>query len=96
MEKEVKYTSPKEVLEQDKEFMVKIGNRLYELRTQKNLTLTSLSDATDISRKSLSLYESGSLYPNFGILLKLITYYNVTPFDFFSSLNNDALNNEEI
>lgn len=96
MEKVIKYTSPKEVLEQDKEFMNKIGIRLFELRTQNNLTLVELSDLIQVSRKTIGLYEEGRIYPNFGILLKLINFYNVTPFEFFKELNNDYLNNNEL
>jgi transcriptional regulator with XRE-family HTH domain len=92
MENEVLYISPKAVLEQDKEFMAQIGNRLYKLRAQNNLTLTSLSESTGVSRKTIGLYENGSLYPNFGVLLKIINFYNISPFDFFNELDNDGLN----
>lgn len=95
MEKDVKYISPKAVLEQDKEFMNKIGNRLYKLRAQNNLTLSALSETTGVSRKTIGLYENGSLYPNFGILLKLINFYNISPFDFFNELDNEIINDAE-
>lgn len=84
--KKVKYTSPKEILEQDKEFMLALGKKLYDLRKKNKLTLNELSDQVKISRKTLGLYEDGSIYFNFGILLKLIRYFDESPFEFFINI----------
>jgi len=96
MNTEKKYVPPKMIDDNDTDFMISVGNKLNILRTSNKLTISALSKMTNISRKTLQLYEEGRIYPNFSILLKLITYYNVTPFDFFKDLNGDAIINDEI
>lgn len=96
MNPEKKYVPPKLIDNNDAVFMSSIGKKLKTLRNHNKLTLSALSQQTNISRKTLQLYEEGRIYPNFSILLKLIHYYNVTPFEFFIELNKDDLNNNEL
>jgi len=46
-----------------------LGNRIYNLRTQKRLTQDQLAEKIGVSRQALSKWERGEAYPD---------YYNTT------------------
>ena len=54
-----------------------VGVRLRRLRRQRNLTLTSLAEATGISKSTLSRLESGQRRPSLELLLPLAQAYRV-------------------
>ena len=54
-----------------------VGVRLRRLRKQRNLTLTSLAEATGISKSTLSRLESGQRRPSLELLLPLAQAYRV-------------------
>ncbi|MEU6660001.1 XRE family transcriptional regulator [Streptomyces sp. NPDC046821] len=54
-----------------------VGPRLRRLRDQRGLTLTALSDATGISKSTLSRLESGQRRPSLELLLPLAGAYGV-------------------
>lgn len=96
MNTEKKYIAPKSVLDADKEFMMKIGCKLKRMRLDKKLSISKVNHDLLITRKTILFAEESKSYVSLNIILRLIEYYQSTPYDFFSSLNNDALNNEEI
>lgn len=54
------------------------GERLTELRENKNLSRQKVADDLGISRASLEYYEKGKRTPDIEILLKLADYFGVT------------------
>lgn len=54
-----------------------VGPRLKRLRTQRNVTLTSLAATTGISKSTLSRLETGQRRPSLELLLPLAHAYNV-------------------
>ncbi|WP_328477432.1 XRE family transcriptional regulator [Actinoplanes sp. NBC_00393] len=55
-----------------------VGPRLRELRQQRDMTLTQLSESTGISVSTLSRLESGTRKPTLELLLPLAEAYQVT------------------
>lgn len=54
-----------------------VGSRLKLLRTQRGITLTSLAEATGISKSTLSRLETGQRRPSLEVLLPLAQAYRV-------------------
>lgn len=54
-----------------------VGSRLKRLRSQRDITLTSLAAATGISKSTLSRLETGQRRPSLELLLPLAKVYNV-------------------
>jgi len=54
-----------------------VGPRLRSLRTQRDMTLAQLSEATDISESTLSRLESGQRKPTLELLLPLAATFGV-------------------
>jgi transcriptional regulator with XRE-family HTH domain len=54
-----------------------VGPRLKRLRTQRNVTLTALSDITGISKSTLSRLESGQRKPSLELLLPIALAHRV-------------------
>ncbi|MGB2870311.1 helix-turn-helix domain-containing protein [Psychrobacillus psychrotolerans] len=52
--------------------------RLKDLREKENITREHLAKALDITYSALSKYETGKREPDFDLLQKLATYFNVT------------------
>ena len=55
-----------------------LGQRIYELRTQKDLSQGDLAEALDVSRQSISKWETGSSVPELDKLIKLSQLFGVT------------------
>lgn len=55
-----------------------VGERIKALRTIFGLTQEELAKELDISRSSLSLYETGKREPDYELLRKICKYFNVT------------------
>lgn len=51
--------------------LAEVGPRLRRLRTQRDITLTALAEATDISTSTLSRLESGARKPSLELLLPI-------------------------
>ena len=58
--------------------MVGLGNKLRELRLNKNLTQQQVASLVGISKAMISSYEINSREPNLTILLKLAALYKVS------------------
>ena len=54
------------------------GNRLKELRKAKGLTQIEISKDINFSQSAITAYENGKREPNFEVLQKLATYFNVS------------------
>ncbi len=57
---------------------IKIGNCLKELRKEKGLTQEDLALILNVSRRSVSRWETGSNLPDLDILIELSNYYEVS------------------
>lgn len=55
-----------------------MGNRIKELRTEKNISQAQLASDTGISQQSLSFYEKGSRKPKIEAWQKLADYFGVS------------------
>lgn len=55
-----------------------LGERIYQLRTQNNLSQGDLADALDVSRQSISKWETGGSVPELDKLIKLSQLFGVT------------------
>lgn len=66
------------------------GNRLKELRKAKGLTQIEISKDINFSQSAITAYENGKREPNFEVLQKLATYFNVST-DYLLG-KTDALN----
>lgn len=55
-----------------------LGERIYELRNQKNLSQGDLADALDVSRQSVSKWENNMAVPDLDKLIKLCDIFEVS------------------
>lgn len=55
-----------------------IARRIYELRTSKNMSQTDLAEALDVSRQSISKWETGAATPELEKLVNLSRLFNIT------------------
>lgn len=54
------------------------GERLYELRKNKNISQEELAELLDVSRQSISKWENDKAYPEMTRLLFMSEYFNVS------------------
>lgn len=74
----------------------KIGNFLKELRKEKNLTQEQLAETLNVSRRTVSRWETGSNMPDLDLLMEIADLYQV---DLRELLNGERKNeqmNEEM
>ena len=55
-----------------------LGERIYTLRTERNLSQGDLADALDVSRQSISKWENNNSVPDLDKLVKLSTLFEVS------------------
>lgn len=55
-----------------------LGEQIYKLRTQRNLSQGDLADALDVSRQSISKWENNSAVPELDKLVKLSDVFGIT------------------
>ena len=55
----------------------KIGAFLKELRKEKDVTQEQLAETLNVSRRTVSRWETGSNMPDLDILIEMADYYNV-------------------
>ena len=58
--------------------MLNIGERIIQLRKQKNLSQTDLAKAIDASRTAVGNYERNANVPSVDVLLKMAQVFNVS------------------
>ena len=56
---------------------IKIGGFLKEIRKEKGLTQEQLAEQFNVSRRSVSRWETGSNLPDVDILIEMADYYEV-------------------
>lgn len=56
---------------------IKIGNFIKELRKEKGLTQEQFAEQFDVSRRTVSRWETGSNLPDLSILVEMANYCNV-------------------
>jgi predicted transcriptional regulator len=81
-----KYQAPKEVRSEHQEFLKSIGMSLRSIRNEKNISISHLSDALEISRNKYAQMEEGKLYFNLLSVLQVLDYFQVNASDFFKEL----------
>lgn len=55
-----------------------LGEKIYRLRTEKNLSQGDLADALDVSRQSVSKWENNSAVPELEKLIKIAQIFGIT------------------
>ena len=70
----------------DNELMLKIGQKIRELRKQKNISYEKLAKEIGLDRNTVNLIELGKTNFQFQTLLRILSYHKVSVFDFFKSL----------
>jgi putative transcriptional regulator len=54
-----------------------IGNKIYELRTEKKLTQQALADAVGVTRATINAMEKGAYNPSLELAFRLARYFEV-------------------
>lgn len=75
---------------------VKIGEFLRELRKEKGLTQEQLAEQFNISRRSVSRWETGSNLPDLDILIEMADYYDVELKEILNGERKSEKMNEEL
>lgn len=65
-----------------------IGKRIREIRTDKGLSLTTLSLMVGVERSYLGKIEAGKINTSIDKLEKILAGFDMTIFDFFSNFPN--------
>ena len=55
-----------------------LGERIYKLRTEKNLSQGELADALEVSRQSISKWETNGSVPELDKLVKLSEIFDIS------------------
>lgn len=58
--------------------MIKFGERLKELRTEKNLNQTELAKIFHTSQRTISSWETGYRQPDYETLVQIADYFGVS------------------
>lgn len=56
-----------------------VGDRLFELRTRREMSQQALADKCDVDRKTINRIERGHFSPNLNTLLRICIALNVVP-----------------
>ena len=65
-------------IEGDVKMNLNIGQVIYELRKQKNITQEQLANILGVSIPAVSKWENGTTYPDITLLPIIARYFNVT------------------
>lgn len=74
----------------------KTGNFIKELRKEKNLTQEKIAEVFNVSRRTVSRWETGSNMPDLDILIEMSDYYDVDIREIFDGERKDVKMNEEM
>ena len=55
-----------------------LGERIYRLRTEKNLSQGDLAELLEVSRQSISKWENNSAVPDLDKIIKLCEIFEIT------------------
>ena len=70
------------------------GERLYELRKNKNISQEELAELLDVSRQSISKWENDKAYPEMTRLLFMSEYFDVSLDYLMRGADSDESNND--
>ena len=65
-----------------------IGERLYKLRKDKNISQEELANELNVSRQTISKWETGESSPDFDKIIPLCEYFNITSDELLSGKEN--------
>jgi transcriptional regulator with XRE-family HTH domain len=65
-----------------------IGERLYKLRKEKNISQEELANELNVSRQTISKWETGESSPDFDKIIPLCEYFNITSDELLSGKEN--------
>lgn len=74
----------------------KIGKFLKELRNQKKITQEQLAEQFNVSRRTVSRWETGSNMPDISVLIDLAEYYEVSIQEIINGERKSEKMNEEV
>ena len=75
---------------------IRIGEFLKELRKEKGLTQEQLAEQFNVSRRSVSRWETGSNLPDLSILVELAEFYDVDIKEIIDGARKSEMMNEEV
>ncbi len=75
---------------------VKIGEFLKNLRKEKGLTQEQLAEQFNVSRRSVSRWETGSNMPDLSVLVELAEFYDVDIKEIIDGARKSEMMNEEV
>ena len=65
-----------------------IGERLYNLRKEKNISQEELANALDVSRQTVSKWETGESMPDFNKIQPICDYFGITTYELITGIQN--------
>ena len=65
-----------------------IGNRLYNLRKERNISQEELASALDVSRQTVSKWETGESMPDFNKIQPICDYFGITTDELITGSQN--------
>lgn len=75
---------------------MKLGNKIYELRKEKNISQEELGNILNVSRQTISKWETGESIPEINKLVKLCDYYHLNLNDFVREDKNTYIEEKKI
>jgi predicted transcriptional regulator len=84
-----RYQPPKAVSRKHQKFLTSIGLGLQNLRKEKNLSISHLSDTLGISRNQYAQMEGGKVYCNILSVLQILDFHRVDAKKFFHDLKSN-------
>lgn len=75
---------------------IKIGEFLKELRKEKGITQEQLAEQFNVSRRSVSRWETGNNMPNLDTLIEMADYYKIDLRELLDGERKSEIMNEEI
>lgn len=76
--------------------LIKIGGFLKELRKEKGLTQEQLAEQFNVSRRTVSRWETGSNMPDLDVLIEMADYYDVDLRELFDGERKSEKMNKEL
>ena len=77
---------PAEVYPRYQELIVAIGEKIKDLRKEKNISYIKMAEEIGISRNGYNNIELAKSNFQFETLYRIITYHHITVFEFFESI----------
>ena len=75
---------------------VKIGNFLKQLRKEKNLTQEKLAQQVNVSRRTITRWETGYNMPDISLLVEIADFYDVDLRELFNGERKEERMNKEL